>query len=61
MKPFTKLAAALFALIALAHLYRIVRPFDIVVAGNSIPQAVSIAGLVVAGALSLLLWRESRA
>ena len=60
MKPFTKLAAALFALIALGHLYRIVRPFDIVIAGNTIPQVASIAGLVVAGALSLLLWRESR-
>ena len=60
MKPFTRLAAALFAVIALAHLYRIIRPFEVVIAGNVIPQWASIAGLVVAGALSLMLWRESR-
>jgi len=50
----------LFAVIALAHLYRIIRPFEVVIAGNVITQWASIAGLVVAGALSLMLWRESR-
>ena len=60
MKPFTTLAALLFALIALAHLYRVVRPFEVVVAGCSIPQWASIAGLIVAGALAIMLWRESR-
>ena len=60
MKPFTKLAALLFGLVALAHLYRLVRPFDVVVAGADVPQWVSFAGLVVPGVLSLMLWRESR-
>ena len=60
MKPFTRLAAALFGLVALAHLYRIVRPFEIAIAGGSVPQWASFAGLVVAALLSLMLWRESR-
>ena len=60
MKPFTKLAAALLGIVALAHLYRIVRPFEIVVAGTTVPQSASIAGLAITGALAVLLWRESR-
>ncbi len=60
MKPFTTLAIALFALIALLHLYRLIRPFDVVVSGTVVPQWASIAGLVVAGGLALMLWRESR-
>ena len=60
MNPFTKLTSAVFAVIALAHLYRIVRPFEVVVAVSVIPQWVSIVGLIIAGILSLMLWRESR-
>ena len=60
MKPFTTLAAILLALISLAHLYRLVRPFEVVVGGTQIPMWVSIGGLVVAGGLSIMLWRESR-
>jgi len=60
MKPFTTLAVVIFALIALVHLYRLVRPFEVVVHGTMVPQWVSLAGFVVAGALALMLWRESR-
>ena len=60
MKPFTTLAVLVFALIALVHLYRLLRPFEVVVHGMVVPQWVSIAGLVVAGGLALMLWRESR-
>lgn len=60
MKPFTMLAILLFALIALAHLYRLVRPFEVVVAGTPLPQWVSIMGLLVTAGLALMLWRESR-
>jgi LPXTG-motif cell wall-anchored protein len=31
-----------------------------VVAGEAIPQWASILGLVIAGGLALMLWRESR-
>jgi hypothetical protein len=60
MKPFTSLAIVVFALIALIHLCRLVRPFEVVVQGMVIPQWVSVVGLVVAGALALMVWRESR-
>ncbi len=60
MKPFSTIASILFALIALAHLYRIVRPFEVVVGGCSIPQWASFIGLIVAATLALMVWRESR-
>ena len=33
---------------------------EVTVAGGAIPQWVSIVGLIIAGILSLMLWRESR-
>jgi len=60
MKPFTTLAVIVFTLVALAHLYRLVRGLDIVVQGHAIPQWVSIVGLVVAAMLAIMVWRESR-
>ena len=60
MKPFTTLAMAVFGLIALVHLYRLVRPFEVIVHGSIVPQWASWLGLIVAAALALMLWRESR-
>ncbi len=60
MKPFTTLAILIFALIALAHLYRLLRPFEVIVAGTPLPQWASIAGLAVAAGLAVMLRRESR-
>ena len=60
MKPFTTLAAAIFALIALAHLYRVVRRLAVTIAGTDIPMWVSIVGIIVAAGLAVMLWREAR-
>jgi hypothetical protein len=60
MKPFTTLAILVFILVALAHLYRLVRGLDIVVQGHALPQWISIVGLVLAAVLAVMLWRESR-
>ena len=60
MKPFTTLGAAIFALIALGHLYRVVRRLAVTVAGTDIPMWVSIVGMVVAAGLAVMLWREAR-
>jgi hypothetical protein len=60
MKPFTTLAALIFALMALIHLYRLVRPFEIVVGGTALPLWVSGVGVAVAGLLAFMVWRESR-
>ena len=61
MKPFTTIAATVFALVALAHACRLVLGWTVVVAGCALPMWLSLAGLVVAGTLSVLLWREARA
>ena len=60
MKPFTTLAILVFAIIALAHIYRLVRPFELVVAGTTIPVWVSGIGAVVAALLAVMLSREAR-
>ena len=60
MKPFTTLAALIFGLIALAHLYRLVKGCEVVVGGTVIPQWLSVAGLVIGAGMALMLWREAR-
>ena len=60
MKPFTIIASILFAVIAFAHLYRLIRPFEVVVAETIIPQWASIAGLIIGAGLALMLWWEAR-
>jgi hypothetical protein len=60
MKPFTTVAVLIFTIIALAHLYRLVQPFEVTVASAPIPTWASAAGLVVAGVLALMVRRESR-
>ena len=43
-KPFTWIASAIFALIAVAHLYRLVRPFEVIIGPCEVPQWVSAVG-----------------
>lgn len=59
MKPFTTIAVAIFALVALTHLCRIWQGWEIVVAGTVIPMWASYLGLVLAAGLSFMLWQES--
>jgi hypothetical protein len=60
-KPFTVIAAALLGIIALVHLLRLIVGFDVVIGGTSVPQWASVPGLLIAGCLALMLWREARA
>lgn len=60
MKPFTTIAAVIFAVIALIHLYRLVRPFEVIVGGAMVAQWVSVLGLIIGAGLAFALWRESR-
>jgi hypothetical protein len=60
MKPFTTLATLVLALVALVHLYRVIRPFEVIVGGTAIPTWVSAVGVIVAGGLAVMLQRESR-
>ena len=60
MKPFTTIAVAVFALVAVVHLLRILAGWQVIVAGFVIPVWWSAFGLVVAGGLALMVWREAR-
>jgi hypothetical protein len=59
-KPFTLIAAVLFALAALLHIYRLVTHFQIIAGSHEISQTVSIVAIVVAAILSWGLFRESK-
>ncbi|MBI2438618.1 MAG: hypothetical protein HYV36_07395 [Lentisphaerae bacterium] len=60
MKPFTAIAIVIFALVAILHLLRLCFGWEVAISGRVIPLWASIGGLIVAGALSCGLWRESR-
>jgi hypothetical protein len=60
MKPFTNIATAIFALIALMHLIRLILGWEVTVNAVIIPMWVSVLGLIVAVGLAWLLWLENR-
>jgi hypothetical protein len=61
MKPFTTIAIAVFTLVAIVHLLRLVFGWEVVVTGYVVPVWWSALGLIVAGGLALMVWREARA
>lgn len=54
-----RLASLVFALIALAQLWRLIAQPEVIVAGTTIPLWVSAVGFIVLGGLCLWLWRLS--
>lgn len=61
MKPIRFLSVLILALIALAHLARLVLGVDVVVEGVQLPLWVSGGGVVIFGLLAFLLYREKPA
>ena len=59
-RPFTTIAAIIFGLMALLHIYRLFTHFQVVLGSHVIPETASYAAIVVAAALSYGLFRESR-
>ena len=59
-RPFTWIASAIFALMAVIHLYRLYSHFQIVLGSHVIPLWVSYVGFVIAAGLSWMLCREAR-
>lgn len=51
-KAYLLVSAAVFFLVAVAHLTRVVTGWDIAIAGKSVPRWISIPGLAVSGLLS---------
>ena len=59
-RPFTWIASAIFAVMALLHLYRLLAHFQIIVGSHTIPEWVSYVAIVVSAGLSWMLCREAR-
>ena len=60
MKPFTTLAVAFLALIALAQATRFLLGWEVTIHGFVIPVWLSGIAFVIAGGIAAMLWRESR-
>lgn len=60
MKPFSSIAAVVFALVAIVQLLRFVLGWEVVINGISIPLWVSAIAFVVATGLAATVWREAR-
>jgi hypothetical protein len=59
-RPFTLIAAIVFGLMALAHVYRLISHFQIIVGTHTVPTAASWIALAVTGLLAVMLYKESR-
>jgi len=60
MKPFTRIASIVFALVCLGHITRLSFAWDITIQEVPVPMWVSVVGMVATAILSVMLWRESR-
>ena len=59
-RPFCLVAAIIFGLIAVIHLYRLATHLPVTLGNHSIPISLSIVAIVVAAVLAVGLFRESR-
>ena len=59
-KPFTLIAAVLFALMAALHVYRIATHFQVIVGSHTISQGVSWIAVALLALMSFMLFKESR-
>ena len=59
-RPFTLIAALIFAFIAVIHVYRLFTDFQIIAGSHTIPMWVSYVGVVVPGLIAFMLFREAR-
>ena len=59
MKPFTTIAIVFFSLAAALHVLRLIFGWEVVINGLVMPMWVSVIGLIVAGGLAVMVWRES--
>ncbi len=60
MKPFTSIAIVIFSLVAVLHVLRLIFGWQAVIDGLVIPMWASVVGLIIAGGLAIMLWRETR-
>jgi hypothetical protein len=53
MRAYLQVSCALFGLVALAHLFRLIRHWPIDIGGHMVPLGLSWFGLLLAGGLSV--------
>lgn len=58
MRPGSAVAMILLALIGILHLLRVLLEIPITVGITTIPMWASLVATIIAGAVSVLLWRE---
>lgn len=58
MKTGSRLAMLLLLLVAIAHLLRLIFNMPITAGDWVVPQWVSVAGVIVPGGITWLLWKE---
>lgn len=59
-KPFTWIAAAIFAVAAIVHVIRLVTHFQVIFGSHHVPMWVSYVAVVVCAFFSWMLCREAR-
>jgi hypothetical protein len=59
-RPFTWIASAIFGVMALAHVYRLVSPFEVTIGPCPLPPWASAVAAVITAGLSWMLCREAR-
>ncbi len=59
MRPFSTIAAVVFAIVAVLQLLRFSLGWEVVVNGWSIPLWASVIAFLVAAALAVMVWREA--
>jgi hypothetical protein len=60
VKPFTTIAVVIFTLMAIVHLLRLFVGWEVTVVGFVIPVWWSAVGLIIAGGLAVMVWREAQ-
>lgn len=54
-----RVAGTIFGIVSLAHVWRLVTHAEVLIAGYSIPNGVSVIAFLVAGGLSVWMWKLS--
>jgi hypothetical protein len=60
MKPIARIVTIFLALVALAHLLRLVLQVEVIAGGVAVPLWLSALACLFTGGLAVLLWREGR-
>jgi len=60
MRAYIQVSSVVFALVALGHVFRVIRRWPLLIAGRPLPALVSLIVALVAGAMAVWAWRLLR-